>query len=536
MSSADNFVKSIDAYSYSNSEESIFDTLFQEYERVVFKSIITAFALDPFIKDQHGGDVDTIHNVRNIPNDPKMTYKSAANETAYANRGAYSHKDVEGQGTNYQKEKHNRREAYREDPRKNTVKDEYEDKELGFLGKSKGHPTDKSAELDHVISAKKIHDDRGRVLAGKSTKDLADDKDNLKWTNEHLNKSLNDDDIPDYIAKHPELDEKVKKRMMEHYNKAKKKYEKELRNSYYFDFSNPQCRKFYQATALNAGKRGLQMGLRQALGILVTELWFSIKDEWTKCERTITGAFEAIGNGIKKWSSFCKKQYKTIFAQFGEGLISGIISSLATTFANTFITTSANVVRIIRQAWASVVEATSIIIFNTKEQLLMSERITSAAKVLAAGASMIAGTSVQQAVYAQLSAIAGMPSIIKDIVSTFAGSLCTGCLTVSLLFYIDNDPFARILDKLFGANYENLKKQGELFKKYCAELEKLDMQDFIHKTDLAYNLSLALDNAKNDMEVNLLLRKAAEDLGLYLPWGDGSLADKLNDPAWELHF
>ncbi|MCR5660610.1 MAG: hypothetical protein K6G50_00580 [bacterium] len=535
MISEGNFVKNIDTSFYSNSEESLFDTLFRDYERVVFKSIITAFALDPFIKDQHGGDVDTIHNVRRMSEDPKMKYKSAANEKAYENRGAYSHKDVEGPGTNFQRMKHEKRNDYREDPRKNTVKDAYENKELGFLGKSKGHPTDKSAELDHVISAKKIHDDRGRVLAGKSTKDLADDPDNLKWTNEHLNKSLNDDEIPDYIAKHPELDDKTKKRMMDAYKQSKNKYERTLAKSYYFDFSNPNCRQFYKETALNAGKRGLQMGLRQALGFLATELWFAIKEEWTKCERTLTGAFQAIGNGIKKWSESVKKNYKFLIKQLGEGLISGIISSLTTTLANTFITTTANVTRIIRQSWASVVEAASIIFFNTKDEYLCN-RMTSAAKVLAAGASIIIGATVQETVHIELSQIAGLPNLIKDIVSTFAGSLCTGCLTISLLFYIDNDPFSRKLDELFGVTYENLKKQGKLFKKYCAELEKIDMQEFIHKTNLAYDLTLALDHANNDMEVNKLLRKAANDLGLSLPWGNGTLADKLSDPAWELHF
>ena len=92
-----------------------------------------------------------------------------------------------GTGTNFQRIKHEAREKYRED--NNTVKDAYEDKDLGFLGKSKNRPTESSAELDHVISAKSIHDDRGRVLSGCSTKDLADREVNLQWTNEHLNKS-----------------------------------------------------------------------------------------------------------------------------------------------------------------------------------------------------------------------------------------------------------------------------------------------------------------------------------------------------------
>lgn len=60
------FVNEIQPEFYSDSKESVFESLMYEYERVIFRSIITSFGLDVFIKDQYGGDVDTIHNVRNI--------------------------------------------------------------------------------------------------------------------------------------------------------------------------------------------------------------------------------------------------------------------------------------------------------------------------------------------------------------------------------------------------------------------------------------------------------------------------------------
>ena len=346
------FINNIDAQFNTDPQESIFDSLFREYERVIFKSLITSFGLDIFIKDQYGGDVDTIHNVRLIDEDPKMKYKNAKNESDYLNRGPYSHKDVEGTGTNFQKKKSEARKEYFEN--NNTVQDEYEDKPLGFLGKSKNHPTEKSAELDHVLSASSIHNDRGRVLAGMSTVELADSEENLKWTNEHLNKSMNADEIPDYIAKHPELPEKVKKKMMDAYNQAKAEYEKKLIRAYYFDFNNPNCRQFYKDVAKSAGRRGIQMGLRQAIGLIITELWFSIKDELELCDGSFEEALKAIPRGLKKGTVNVKEKYKNIFSTFGEGLVSGILSSLTTTVCNVFFTTSENEGRIIRQVWSSV--------------------------------------------------------------------------------------------------------------------------------------------------------------------------------------
>ena len=73
-----------------NPDDNIIDSLFQQYEHVIIESLITSFGLDFLIKDQHGGDVDTIHNVRQIGKDEQMSYKNSANETAYDERGNYS--------------------------------------------------------------------------------------------------------------------------------------------------------------------------------------------------------------------------------------------------------------------------------------------------------------------------------------------------------------------------------------------------------------------------------------------------------------
>ena len=44
-------------------------------------------------------------------------------------------------------------------------------------------------DLDHVISAKEIHDDRGRVLAGLDGAELANQSSNLQSTHFSINRS-----------------------------------------------------------------------------------------------------------------------------------------------------------------------------------------------------------------------------------------------------------------------------------------------------------------------------------------------------------
>lgn len=169
---------------------------------------------------------------------------------------------------------------------------------------------------------------------------------------------------------------------------------------------------------------------------------------------------------------------------------------------------------------------------SSKEKYLC-DRMTSAAKVLASGASMIIGTSVQETVQLKLSEIA-FPEKIKSMVSTFCGTLATGLLTVSFLFYIDNDPFKRFIDRIYGSMADELQRQGVLFKEYCAELKLLDMKEFCDATEYAYDLSINIQSAANDTEVNQLLRKAQIDLGLEPLWD--SLDTCMKNPEWKLHF
>lgn len=530
----DNFVKSIEpGFAADDPNEAVLAALFREYERVIFKSIITAFGLDIFIKDQYGGDVDTIYNVRNIGKDSRMQYKNSANADAYANREKYEHKQITGKGTNYQQITHDARVKYHEDV-KNTVQDAYEDKPLGFLGRSKGHPTDKSAELDHVIAGKSIHEDKGRVLAGLSTKELADAPDNLKWTNEHLNKSMQEKEIPDYIAAHPELPEDVKNRMMDAYNQSKASYEKKIAKAYYFDFSNPNCRQFYHDMAVAAGKRGMQMGLKQAVGFMLTELWFAVKEEIVSSDGSAMGVLGVIPAGVKKGAERAKENYSILLAQFGEGLLSGILSSFTSTLCNAFFSTTENFGKILRQAWASMVEALGILFFNKNAQYLC-DRMTSAAKVLAAGAGVIIGTNVQETVQIKLTG-AAIPGELKNVIAAFAGSLSTGLLTITFLFYIDNDPFGKFLGKAYGEGINNLKKQGILFREYCARLSEIDIERLNYEASCAYNLSVRLENAVSQAELNAVLKAAASSLGIPALLGNYTLDEKMNDKKWMLKF
>ena len=73
------------------------------------------------------------------------------------------------------------------------MQDSYTDKDV---------PANGTSDLDYVVSAKEIHDDRGRSKAGLKGTDLANSDENLQATNRHTNRTKKADDMGDiYVFK-----------------------------------------------------------------------------------------------------------------------------------------------------------------------------------------------------------------------------------------------------------------------------------------------------------------------------------------------
>jgi hypothetical protein len=521
-------VESENEFSYAPNDPP-FNSLLKEYERVIVTSLVTSFGLDFIIKDQHGGDVDTIHNVRQIGKDGNMTYKNKQNEQDYQNRGEYSSKDYH-KGGNYQQIKHDTR----ANAENGVIQDAYESKDIAF---SKSAPSESKADLDHVLSAKNVHDDAGRVLAGTDGKELANDPDNLQFTNAHLNRSMGADEIPDYIEKHPELDEDTKKRMMEAYNKAKKKIDAKIAKDYY------SSKKFRNDTMKAAGKLGAKMALKEALGFIFAEVWFAVKDEFESLKKNadeskIAAFFRAIGNGIKHGFENAVAKYKDIIARCSNGALSGMLSSIMTTICNIFFTTAKNIVKVIRQTWASLVEAGKILFINP-DNLLMGERMRAALKILATGASVVVGGLVQEAI--QHTGIGTIP-VIGDIVSAFCGAFTSGIMTVTLLYIMDKSSWMQKLVEhidnmdIIGRETRKIERAVRELKVYAAELANIDIEQFRKDTDMYSRLVSELDQTTNVFEINRILVRQTKAMGLKQPWGSGSFDEFMTNRKGTLTF
>ena len=104
------------------------------------------------------------------------------------------------------------------------------------------------------------------------------------------------------------------------------------------------------------------------------------------------------------------------------------------------------------------------------------------------------------------------------------------------MFYIDNGPFTKFLTDVYGENTRRLQEQGMLFKRYCAELEKIDIDKLSWEADYIYGLYLRLDSADNQQDINTLLRTAVTDLGLPSVFGGYTIDERMQDKNWVLKF
>lgn len=527
--------------------ESVFKDVWEQYENVIVQSLITSFGLD-FIQDQHGGDVDTIHNVRQIGKDPKMHYKNAQNATDYAKRGTYDsrkyHQDPRYIAINRKMS---------ESKKNGTLTDAYTGKKVARNAKM---------DLDHVISAKEIHDDPGRILAGTKGTDLANTKDNLKPTDRSINRSMQAKDKEEYLQtwaeKGPQrqarinelqakssLSDKERKELnklekQEEINPAKVRAEEQHARKAYdrqvaFDYYTSS--KFLTATVKGAGSLGAKMGLRQAAGLVLYEVWATAKAELQSLApgKSLKDMLEAVANGIKKGFANAKEKYREILSKFGEGFLAGALSSLTTTICNIFFTTAKNVVKSIRQIYASVVQAGKVLLFNP-DNLELGERIKTATVILATGASVLVGSAVGELI--ATTPIAATP--IGSTVITFCSSLVSGLLSCTLLIFLDRSDFInKLIDKFYlglQGVVADYKAAADAFEELAAELSQIDIASFRAETARYQQLALKIEDAKSEAELNTILLAAYKTFDIKIPWKgdfDGFMGERSNHLVFE---
>ena len=503
------FIKNLNKSVSPDPENNVFADIWKQYERVVLHSLITSFGLDFLVHDQHGGDVDTVRGVR------EGIYKNPDNAVAYAARGDYDsiayHTDPR-----YVSKVRTARAAYNADG--TTVADAYVPGRKLHFTKATGVGTTGRANLDHVIAAKEIHDDAGRVLAGVDGVDLANSDYNLRFTNKRLNKSKGEASVDTVIergVKGEPLPEEVAERMKAEDEQARTHMDEEINCAYY------SSARFLGDAAAAACKRGIEMGIRQAVGFYFLEVWIACEEELkgidSHCE--ISTVITAIKTGVTKGSENALKNYKDLFRHFGEGFVAGAMASITTTLINIFITTDKNTVRYIRQASASIVQAGNILLINP-HNLLVGEQIKAATVTLATGASVIAGTYVGSLI--EKTPIYSIPEV-GQFVQTFCSVLVSGLLSCTLLVMLDRSKFINNLVAEMNKYQDASRSYAILaqdFARIAAELKGYDIRQFHIEVARYGDITTRIEAAMDEEELETLMISVYTAFDIDMPWGD----------------
>lgn len=525
----------------------VFQEIWSEYERVIVHSLITSFGLDFIVHDQHGGDVDTIHNVKLIGTDKNLDYKNSYNKQQYSQLDEYNDQlKYEYHGGSERYRETNR--YYSELKKSGKLVDAYTNKRIALNAR---------IDLDHAISTKEIHEDPGRVLAGLSVDELANTRSNLNPTDMRINRSMKDTPKKEYLEIHKErkderqaiierlsaksdlndkeretlekqkkLDEIDPEAVNEREKEARDQYNKTIAVSYY---TSPR---FLSDAASAAMKRGTEMALRQALGLVFVEIWISVEDELSliKERSGLEEMFNSVATGVKTGFENAKNKFGELITNLGEGFVSGSLASLTTTLSNIFVTTSKNTVRFIRQVHAAVVQAGRVLLFNP-DDLMLGNRIKTATVILATAASVVIGTAVSELIS---KTPVGMIPTLGGIVTSFCGSLVSGLISCTLLVYLDRSKFINdIIDRLntIPTEVNNYKVFADAMVILGARLSQIDIEQFKKETMRFSLIATEIEECNDEDQLNNLLKDSYNELGIKIPWEgnfDSFMADRSN--------
>lgn len=529
-----NYLSELNSGIAPNPSNNVFSDIWGEYERVILHNLVTSFGLDFLVHDQRGGDVDTVQGVRETG-----TFKNSAYAQKYGERGKYSTHDYHSDDS-YTTVTAEARRQFNETG--TPIEDVYAPGNLLIFNKAEG-PW-RRVSLDHIISAHEVHDDPVRMLADLDGISLANDPENLRYTSISLNTKMSDMTIDEFIGwcdEHPDkvnwngengapLPEEVKQRLREEDARAREHYEARIAKSYY---TSPQ---FYADAVTAAGKRGLEMGARQALGFVFLEIYYACEDELGAVPpgSNFKECFEAIIRGIPKGLDNARLRYKDLMSQFAQGFWAGALASLTTTLCSIFFTTEKNMVRYIRQGYAAVVQAGNVLLINP-DDLLLGDQLKMTTIVLGSGASVIAGTYVGDLI--SKTPIASVPEV-GPVVTRFVSVLVSGLLSCTMLILLDR---SKLVNTLIGkmnqyATVEHtIKETSKAFENMAAEIEGYDIDAFSTQCLQFRLIAAKIGQATSEEELSSLLMDALTYSGICLPW-DGDFDVFMSDPSGRLVF
>lgn len=481
--------------------------LFADCQQQVIGQIIGPFGLSTaMFADRNGGNVTTLHNFAR--EDDAYVATDADRHLHAHSREAYSG-DVRSQYEIDTKEKAGAGDGKTwADKRAAKIaagKDDYTGKAVAADGTIAMESGVVGAELDHVVSIGAVHRDPkmhlglGKVTTGTDGKANVDVSglraavnadENLALTNQPLNGSKSDDDMQTWAAKTRkdgttnaekfEVDEAL---MKEKYEQAKQHID-DTANRALFE---------KQATELlhTGAKQAVQMGLRQALGVLLTELVNGLFNEFKLMlkhgvEQGST-LFEEIRARLAKVIAAVVKKVPDAVGQLFAGGVSGFMSNLLTFVLNSFFSTAKRFVTVIREGLLGLFRAFKMIFFPP-QHMEADQALQEGLKILTAVLVSSVGMLLTETVSVFMASLPFLKPV-ADVVAPVLIGILTGLLSAFLAYQIDGvfDRYRHSLDEKF---IDELMADARRRDEFCNELVTLSEQSLGNIDNYAKSISM----------------------------------------------
>lgn len=343
--------------------------------------------------------------------------------------------------------------AMKERQQSGNLKDEYTGKNIN---------QNDNANLEHVVPRKELYENARRKQAGINTEDLANKDENLKPTNESLNKSKGAKSVDEYISSREqrekdlrEQNERANKKINEsnmsdvEKQKAKEKNNKRLQDK--LD-ANDELMKKADKDARKAINKDIAKGVaketakkagKDALKAMAVSALFSLLKE------VMNGFVRFLKSQAKSFQSFLdemKKAIKSFFEKITNVLQTGassVVGTIVTEIFGPIVSTLKKSASLIKQGVSSVMEAVRYLSAQENKNKPFSIKVAQVGKIITAG--LVAGGAIflGELFEKVLLSVPGMQielplmGTLANIIGMFLASLVSGLVGAIIINLID---------------------------------------------------------------------------------------------------
>lgn len=381
----------------------------------------------------------------------------------------------------------------------------------GYTGKKIDLNAD--LDLDHVVPVKQVTTRSDAHLAlGKiegdtvsidGIREVVNADANLELTNSGLNRSKKDEDLREWMNK-PKAGF-VEKTNAEHYGIDKEcaRTAYERANTAIDSTINKELLDKYRTELLDTGaQQAARMGIRQAMGVLLTELVNGLFNEFKVLfkkgvapDKTL---FREITERLMRVIEGVKSKFPDALSQALQGGVSGFMSNLLTFLINNFVTTAKRYVRMFREGLLGLIRAFKMMLFPQKG-MSSEQAMREGLKVLSAVVVTSAGILLEESVSAFIVTVPFLKPI-ADLVSPALIGIMVGLVSAFLAYQID-----RWFDRRHFSNEERylneLLVDANRREQFAGELEKLSenalvsVEHYAQSKELYEGIAKALHSA-----------------------------------------